>query len=261
MAINKQGFSLIEISVVLVVIGLLIGGVVAGKSLLRNSQLRSVATDAANYFTAAGSFREKYDYLPGDLPDATKYWGEASSCNLGHTDRTTCNGDGNSIINGSQMGLGGEHEAYTAWQHLYQSAFIPGPYSGGRESTGVNEVDIGKNVPSSKIKGAGFTWSAYATDVSGTAFAPGDYTNALFFGKAGDPYITWRSALTPQEAWYVDSKVDDGMANQGKIVGVTSSGTLSQCMVDNGNDSMAYKVQGTGDLATSGCALAFLPTF
>jgi len=70
----KNGFSLVELSIVLVIVGLLVGGVLTGKSLIRAADLRSVSTDYEGYRTATSAFRDKYFGLPGDITNASSFW-------------------------------------------------------------------------------------------------------------------------------------------------------------------------------------------
>jgi len=99
----KSAFTLLEVSVVLVVLALLVGGVLTGRTLMRSSELRSVTAESTKYATAVLAFRDKYFQLPGDIPNATSIWGAAAACPgtsaTPSTDRTTCNGDGNGQIN------------------------------------------------------------------------------------------------------------------------------------------------------------------
>ncbi|PZP83692.1 MAG: type II secretion system protein, partial [Azospirillum brasilense] len=55
-----HGFSLVELSIVLVILGLLTGGILGGQSLIRAAELRTISTDANRYITAAQTFRDKY---------------------------------------------------------------------------------------------------------------------------------------------------------------------------------------------------------
>lgn len=57
---RKRGFSLVELSIVLVILGLLTGGILAGQSLIRAAELRAVSTEYSRYATAVQSFRDKY---------------------------------------------------------------------------------------------------------------------------------------------------------------------------------------------------------
>ena len=92
----QQGFSLIELSIVLVIIGLLTGGILTGQSLIRASEVRSVATEVAKYRTAVMSFRDQYKALPGDMKNATTFWGSMTNCGAASPSGTgtqTCNGN------------------------------------------------------------------------------------------------------------------------------------------------------------------------
>ncbi|MBY6117485.1 prepilin-type N-terminal cleavage/methylation domain-containing protein [Mameliella alba] len=72
----RSGFSLVELSIVLVILGLLIGGVLTGQNLIRAAELRSVMTEFKTYQTAVMTFRDKYFALPRDMTNATDFfWG------------------------------------------------------------------------------------------------------------------------------------------------------------------------------------------
>jgi prepilin-type N-terminal cleavage/methylation domain-containing protein len=63
---KKSAFSLIELSIVLIIIGLLIAGITGGASLIKSSELRSVMSEAKSYQVAVNSFYTQYDSYPGD---------------------------------------------------------------------------------------------------------------------------------------------------------------------------------------------------
>mgnify|MGYP000373149386 CR=1 FL=1 len=73
----QSGFTLIELSVVLVIVGLLIGGLLSGQTLIRAAEIRSIATQFTVFNTSAQNFRMKYKAIPGDMTNATTYWGAA----------------------------------------------------------------------------------------------------------------------------------------------------------------------------------------
>ncbi len=64
---KKSGFTLIELSIVLVIIGLIIGGVLVGKDLIKAAEIRSTIGQYEKYKTAVNTFKLKYSGLPGDL--------------------------------------------------------------------------------------------------------------------------------------------------------------------------------------------------
>lgn len=131
MRLRQSGFSLVEISIVIVVIGLLVGGVLAGRSVIRAAELRAVGTEMNNYVTAIYQFRDKYSGLPGDLVNATLYWGAddggdgiGNDCRDDADDGTeTCNGNGdNTFTSGGAF----TYEKNRVWQHLSNAELISG---------------------------------------------------------------------------------------------------------------------------------------
>ncbi len=109
-----HAFSLVELSIVLVILGLLVGGILAGQSLIRASELRTVSADVSRYNQAMLAFKDKYFALAGDITNATAFWGTAASCPGTYTtpssDNTTCNGDGNGQVTSI--------ETWRTWQQL-----------------------------------------------------------------------------------------------------------------------------------------------
>jgi prepilin-type N-terminal cleavage/methylation domain-containing protein len=92
---KERGFTLIELSIVLVVIALIVGGVLVGKDLIRASAVRAQITQIEKFSTAANTFRDKYGYLPGDIkdPDATNFGFKPRGTGVGE-------GNGNGVLEG-----------------------------------------------------------------------------------------------------------------------------------------------------------------
>ena len=78
-----------------VILGLLVGGILAGQSLIRASELRAVTTEFTKYQTALNSFRDKYFAYPGDMTNATSFWPSCGTTAL--TTAEGCNGNGDGI--------------------------------------------------------------------------------------------------------------------------------------------------------------------
>ena len=86
--LNKQsGFTLVEIAIVLVIIGLLLGGVLKGQEMIKNAEIRSVITDVRGLTTAMYAYRDRYNAIPGDDALGSTHTGIASS-----------KGDGDGVI-------------------------------------------------------------------------------------------------------------------------------------------------------------------
>ena len=98
---REIGFTLVELSIGLVIIGLVIGGVLVGKDLIRAAEVRSISAQKEATVTAVYTFKNKYNGLPGDLKDAQTFFGAAADCTAAQTTLATCNGDGNSLLDNS----------------------------------------------------------------------------------------------------------------------------------------------------------------
>ncbi|MBI5681845.1 MAG: type II secretion system protein [Deltaproteobacteria bacterium] len=101
---SKKGFTLIELSIVLVIIGLLIGAVIKGGSLIADAKMKRLKNDVDGWIAAVHSYSGKYNAIPGDDPQAsTRFAGAA-------------NGNGDGLIT----------ETTTAWDHLRGAGIIAG---------------------------------------------------------------------------------------------------------------------------------------
>lgn len=217
---KKNGFTLIEISIVIVVIGLLIGGILLGKDLIRAAELRSIISESDAYKTAANTFKLKYNAIPSDLPSATSYFGAKANCSDTTNFTATCNGNNNGIIsvNASTVTIG--NEQFLFWQHLALAGLIAGNFNGVEGSLGTYDIDLGINTPKPKISGA--SWAALYQDFSNgsdpNTFKM-NFGNYLAIGIA-DNSNGWinRMLLTPSETWAIDIKIDDGKPAASKFV-------------------------------------------
>ena len=218
--IQRQGFSLVELSIVLVILGLLTGGILAGQSLIRASELRSITTQLAQYNTAVQAFSEKYDGLPGDLDNAEDFWGEQhatpATCRTTASSGTlTCNGNGDGLVIDNPE----SNESYRFWQHLVNAGLIEGSYNGITQgSTAFSSTSA--NSPAGKISNTlWFAWNwnlGYATG-NGSLFSI-EYGNYLLLGAPVANTLPSGSVLTPAETWNIDTKIDDGKPASGEVV-------------------------------------------
>ncbi len=224
-----RGFSLVELSIVLVILGLLVGGILAGQSLIRASELRAVGTEHERWMTAVNSFKDKYFATPGKMLTATSIWGkDATTCNsaVGTAGTPgTCNGSGDGLI------YEFDREQFLFWQHLVLAGLIEGTYTGKPITGGTGtayDIEIGTNVPRSKLANAGWAAGGYWNTVgdaglyvfSGAIISSDSRMAGNFFSYGADDNANPQlrtGILLPQEAWNIDSKLDDGVPNSGKI--------------------------------------------
>lgn len=115
---KQGGFTLIEIAIVLVIIGLLLGGVLKGQELITSARVRNLISQQDGIKAAYFGFLDRFRGLPGDYTlAATNIAGvSTAACNGG-------NGDGNGQITTTN------NEMVLAWEHLSKSGFINGSYT------------------------------------------------------------------------------------------------------------------------------------
>ena len=251
---SRSAFTLVELSIVLVILGLLVGGVLAGQSLIHAAELRAATTEYTNYKTALGAFREKYSALPGDMTNAVKFWGAAPAASSDadgpdgacmvtttpSTDATTCNGNGDGHIVDPEM--------FRAWQHLANAGLVEGVYTGvtsGPIATFMSAA--GTNVPRSKLAQGG--WTLIWLGSGGGSYFTINYRNALALGANAMMSISNGAFLKAEDAYTIDMKIDDGKPNTG-IVSAFPSASRPNCTA--GTDD-AYLLSDT----TTGCNLFF----
>jgi prepilin-type N-terminal cleavage/methylation domain-containing protein len=125
---KQNGFTLIEIAIVLVIIGLLLGGVLKGQELIQSARVRNLISQQDGVKAAYFGFLDRFRALPGD-------YSKASTTIAG----TTVDGDNNGQISGPGTGAGtAKDEFIAAWEHLSHAGFINGSYLYGPGSPETN---------------------------------------------------------------------------------------------------------------------------
>jgi prepilin-type N-terminal cleavage/methylation domain-containing protein len=255
----QHGFTLIELSMVLVIIALLTGGIFMAQSLIRQSQLRAVATEFDTYRKAIGEFRDKYYGLPGDITTAEGIWGADAGC-PGTSSTTvvktaTCNGDGNGSIGSSTSSglLSNQHEWFRAWQQLSNAGLMNGKFTGAPGDKSLSAALPKVNVPESKLIGAGWTLNFMLLNSNSMLWAD-QYGHLLNLGAAVEGDYTRGAIMTPDEAVNIDTKIDDGKPGTG-IIRAWRTTILSDCTKnDNAQSGAIYN----GTFQDRACSLVFL---
>ncbi|MFZ4542199.1 MAG: type II secretion system protein, partial [Rickettsiales bacterium] len=260
------GFSLVELSIVLVILGLLVGGILSGQALIRAAELRSVVTEHQKYFTAVQTYRDKYFALPGDNTNATMLWGKDNAACAAHTGTAatagTCNGDGDGRIEPAAAASStGEIQQF--WKQLALAGLIEGTFPGISDSGSAGHCNVGSACPRARIANAG--WAVeWRGNYAGDSYAyTADYGNYLVMGTQNAVYLPNNSVLRPTEAWNIDKKVDDGKPGTGTMIALEGAAwggaATSKCTTSTSQSDYAgeYNLSGSGVI----CALMFLRQF
>ncbi|GIK15194.1 MAG: hypothetical protein BroJett003_01580 [Planctomycetota bacterium] len=205
----RRGFTLLELSVVLVIIGLVAGGILVGSELIALAELKSVMRQLESYNTAVNTFRVKYGGLPGDFVQAVEYGLGDAGCPTanpcpatptGSYDYAGCNGNGNGRLD--DLGVGTDlawcPENLNFWHHLSRASLIEGSYDGKTLTGGGWEPQYGISSPVTKLRGIGI-W--VMLDQYYLGIRQGD----------GAPQ------LSTKEAAYLDEKMDDALPLTGRV--------------------------------------------
>jgi prepilin-type N-terminal cleavage/methylation domain-containing protein len=119
---SQAGFNLVELAIVLVILGIILGGVLQGREMINNARIKRVLSQQQEISAAIFSYQDRHGFLPGDDNTANARWGAVNG---------NANGVINSTIANSINCAGGE--GCQLWDHLKRSGFISG-------STGVTNV-------------------------------------------------------------------------------------------------------------------------
>lgn len=215
----QLGFTLIEISIVLIVIGLIVGGVLVGRDLISATAVRAQISQIEKYQTSVNTFRGKYGYLPGDIraTEAALFGFAARGVNPGQ-------GDGNSVLEGTITSGGTNYGFICAsgenglfWRDLSTARLIDGSFTSAVATSPPitlegNEID--QYFPSAKI-GQGAYVFTYSYIKNYFSLAHVDFVSS---GSPLNNYTgTRRWSLTVNQAHAIDQKLDDGRPGSGNV--------------------------------------------
>jgi len=127
---KQKGFTLVEIAIVLVIVGLLIGGVLKGQEMITNAKLKRVESDNAGIAAAMFSYQDRYLQLPGDDDGADQRF-TLYTDGVNDPAAADINGDSDGSISGAWVAAAND-ESGNYWKHLRAAGLVPG---GGDDAT------------------------------------------------------------------------------------------------------------------------------
>jgi prepilin-type N-terminal cleavage/methylation domain-containing protein len=194
---KQSGFTLIEIAIVLVIIGLLLGGVLKGQELINSAKVKNLATDFKNVPVYIYGYQDKFRALPGDDIQAASHVGPAAS-----------NGDGNGLIDKGSSAWDSPtvaDETQLFWQHVRLANLAAGPTTG-------NDL-----LPSNAVGGV-------VGVISSSAFNA-QFTAANVKATINASYVVCSSAIMGRYAKQLDIQMDDGAFDTGSLRIYSTTGT------------------------------------
>lgn len=212
---RSPGFSLTEMSVVLIIIGLILSSVVAGAKFVDFAKARALVSGSEKYQSYLYGFLSKYSEYPGDFTEATIYWNNPG----------VENGDGDGKV--YFQNSGGTQEGYNAWQHLALAGMAENDFIGA--AGGVTLAVADTHVPSS-VYGGGFFW---AYDYAGH-----DNSNTLSVGEPvtiGGTDLALNGLIIQENARDIDLKADDGNPSEGSLKAIEGDNVAAGDCVDDNN--------------------------
>lgn len=213
---REAGFTLVELAVVMIIIGLLIGGVLKGQELIANAQVAATVAQVKAFDAATTTFRDMFDAMPGDManPNTRLPNCAAAPC------LPAAPANGNRRVDGAfNAAPTAEMEAF--WAQMNAADLVSG-LDPNRTGGGWGAI-----FPGAKI-GGGFTVAYFA----GNATMPNQQNGTAANVRAGHYLALYNSLaatglpapvdavgfLTPNQAFRMDSKIDDGVPNSGAVV-------------------------------------------
>ncbi len=192
MKAKQTGFTLVEIAIVLVIIGLLLGGILKGQEMITQAKIKNVVNDFNGVTAAVNSYQDRYRALPGDDLNAQGRWGAS-----------VVNGDGNGVFGTAGTDLynlapgapASAKENNIFWWHLRLAGFIGGSTDATANSSVQQPANAANGIMGVQTTGMGFTSN-----------------------------IVCSSNLPDKIAIAVDTQMDDGTATTGQVRGLSQSG-------------------------------------
>jgi prepilin-type N-terminal cleavage/methylation domain-containing protein len=204
---KESGFSLVELSIVIVIIGLIVSSVLVGQDLVRSAEIRALVSQYERFNKATATFKDKFSGLPGDIKANARF-------GFGNAATEADVAENGLLTDSAQAHADNDGEYVLFWNHLGTNGanLLEANYDGNA----IAAADLSPTLPQAE---AGGYWGAFST-------AAGD--NYYIYGATyNGSDATWATAdvLSPKDAYNVDQKIDDGKPGRGIMQAQDGNGT------------------------------------
>lgn len=203
---KQTGFTLIELAIVLVIIGLLLGGVLRGQELINSAKVKNMANDFRSIPVYIYGYQDKFKALPGDDKAAVSHVG------------ATTNGNGNGALEGSWFNVkASTSEAYQFWQHVRMANLAVGPTDDANADWRPTNADGGSI---GIMAGTNVAASSAIKDGSGNAIK--------------GSYVICSQGILGKYVTQLDVNMDDGNAATGSMLAAKTNTPALGLSADTG---------------------------
>jgi prepilin-type N-terminal cleavage/methylation domain-containing protein len=179
---QQKGFTLVEIAIVLVIIGLLLGGILKGQEMIVQAKIKNAMADFSGISAAYHGYQDRYRKIPGDDDGAAGRW---------TTPTAASSGDGNGVVAGLYNSGTATDESRNWWDHLRRAGFVAGN---------------GTSQPSNAFAGMIGVQTG-----NGNAVTPGTVMNGF------SSLIVCSANIPDKVAIAIDTSMDDGISSTGGV--------------------------------------------
>ena len=221
----NRAFTLIELSIVIVIAGLIVSSVLGGRAIMNGARKQSLIVGIEKYSIAYKTFRLKYKAIPGDMPNAFDYLQSKIGCvDLDvNDDNSGCNGNGDGRI-GNRDIL--EQENLRAYHHITASSILH--IISANSSVDNSVIARGQNVPENLYNNSATYY--FASDNLWNIF---NNINSVVVSSASG--VGWdNSVVDVVDSWSIDNKIDDGIPYRGKLIAYNQND--NECVADSVSD-------------------------
>jgi len=257
---SSHGFTLIELSIALVIIALMVGGVLTGKDLIEASKIRAQVKQFDQMFTAVNTFKMKYTMLPGDLTETIASQTGLTTGRYNNGYQTHGDGRIGTIAFAAGSSFSGEGLLY--WNDLMRAGLINDTTHNPDDTYLYANMTSGfdRYVPRAKLNNQYLLVFSNGTNHERCTIRY--YCMSIYnitSTNGGANFNADGAGLTALQAFHLDSKIDDGNPSSGKIWGNTGTNAFWAFVATPGGSCVANSATRYDITSTAMCLINIVP--